>query len=227
MLGRDRVLADVLASEFPENDEQPLMPHERIPSIAQYQLDLPWIRLAVPFWVSQIVYHTRKDNVADHENIQDLHRIMEEAITIARERGFTDAFTDRSVHLARISVAMATEDEALLSQLLRTTRDRGDKRWRDDTAQILGDLAHTASLVVCSHSRNLGHRTRLQTQIYWMAWRAALNDAYDHALLVAQYAAERYADDPAFVEEYEFMVELFAEDKEQPTNTEDTTTASR
>ena len=166
--------------------------------------------------------------MADHETIRDLHRIMEQAITIARERGFTDAFTDRSVHLARISVAMATEDEALLSQLLRTTRDRGDKRWRDDTAQILGDLAHTASLEWYARILEIWD-TELdyKPKIYWMAWRAALNDAYDHALLVAQYAAERYADDPAFVEEYEFMVELFAEDKEQPTNTEDTTTASR
>ena len=40
---------------------------------------------------------------------------------------------------------------------------------------------------------------------FWIAWRAALNKAPQHALLAAKLASERFPDDPAFTDEYAYM----------------------
>ncbi len=98
-------------------------------------------------------------------------------------------------------------------------KDKNDKRLRDDTAQWLGDCVRALGVewyakVLACWKDELDYKPKY----FWIAWRAALNGAPKHALMVAKLAAERFADDKDFAEEYAFMRTLLdkPEAKDRP-----------
>lgn len=229
MLGRERVNEDIAEAAWPD-PETPLPGHDhRIGGTPQYVMDLPWIKLSVPYWAGQIAYEMRRDAEApEPAHMRHLGEQLAIAHERARNRGLTDTFIDKRVLLSRLIVAMATEDADVVREILRTTRLRDDKRLRDDVAMTMGDIAGKLSLDWYAQILQLWREELdYKPKIYWMAWRAALNEAPQHALMVAKFAAERYADDPAFVEEYEFMQALYDPDGDGTVQADDAEAAEQ
>ncbi len=183
---------------------------QRVGGLAQMHLDLPWIRASVPYWWSRIADRfERERKELDAPALALEVARLKEAYGAVRALGHEDIQLDHQHHLALLVGALVARDEAGLRERLRYVADKNDKRLRDDTAQWLGDTARFLPMdwyarVIAVWQEELDYKPKW----YWIAWRAALQGGPQHALLVASKAAARYADDPSFVEEYQFMRRL-------------------
>ena len=187
----------------------------RLGGIAQYQRDLPWIKLSVPFWFVCITEQFAHDaEKADIELVKTCAAQAEIAFKQAQKLNIAGAFTRKQIHYVRLIQALVSKDADTIRTLLQYVKTKNDKRLRDDTAMWIGDCAKELDLewyaqVIDIWTAELNYKPKY----YWIAWRAALNHAPKHALLVAKRAAELFKTDPAFVEEYEFMKALFTEEQ--------------
>lgn len=173
--------------------------------------DLSWIAGSVEFWSGRIgqLYEKDRSEAPKASDLKDLGRRLDAAMAQQRKLGLLGNATEHSHHLAKLMVALGTQDEPGLRALLQEVKDRNDKRLRDDTAQTMGDCARLLdkawfAKVLTAWQEVLDYKPKY----YWIAWRAALAGAPEHALMTAKLAAERFKDDPAFVEEAAFMGKL-------------------
>ncbi len=191
---------------------------KRLAGAAQLEADLPWIRASVPYWVTRIrALFTRERTKLDPAEIARLGRNLETAIASSDKLGIVAPGITAQAIIARQIVALVGKDAAALRRLLREVKERNDKALRDDCAEWLGNTARFLDLawyeqVIALWTAEVDYKPKY----YWIAWRAALNDAPRHALLVARAAAKRFADDPAFVEECRFMEELLGSTAKRP-----------
>ncbi|MBA3845702.1 MAG: hypothetical protein H0X45_03530, partial [Planctomycetes bacterium] len=190
----------------------------RVDGLAQVRLDLPWIKLSVPYWTIQLTgKFDRGEKELDLPQALKLGARLAEADAACRALGWENPFMNHQAHIGALITALIGEDEASVRRLLTLVKEKNDKRLRDDTAQWLGDVARfTAD---AWYPRVIGLWEEIvdyKPKWYWIAWRAALNHAPHKALMVAERAAKRFADDPAFTEEYQFMKLVFAETADEP-----------
>ncbi len=207
----NELITKVKSVDMPQNTKYE---HKRrLAGIPQFAQDLPWIKMSVPFWWMQIAgqfEHNHSGKDVDKELIAECYTLAEQAYQHSHDLNIAGAFTRKQIHYARLVNALMKEDAKTIAELLRYVKEKDDKRLRDDTAQWIGDCAKSLSLewykkVIDIWVKELDYKPKY----YWIAWRAALNKAPKHALIVAEIAAKRFKDDPAFVEEYQFMKELF------------------
>ncbi len=207
MLGAERFDPLVEAAALPSVDTDHT---KRIGGLPQLSLDLPWIRAAVPYWNMRIAELLDKDkDSVDAKEIVRLGARMDEANAQCVKLSIEHPSLAHAYHLGSVAVALVGKDEAKLRALLRTVAQKNDKRLRDDTAQALGDPAKFLDLdwyrqVIGAWNDEVHYKDKY----FWIAWRAALSKAPKHALMVAEIAAKRFADDPAFAEEYAFMQQV-------------------
>lgn len=212
VLGDEQLVERIAASRLPERAS---IDHtDRVGGVAQVALDLPWIRASVPFWTGRLQQLVRDHEAAiDPARAERLGVLLEEAIAASDEFDLSSAYMNKEGHVGRVIVALLTEDEAALRALMRHVAEKDDKRLRDDTAEWIGNTAPHLSPEWWNRVLQVWvDETDYKPKYYWIAWRAALSEAPRHALRAAELAAERFADDPAFVEEHRFMRELLAEE---------------
>lgn len=187
---------------------------KRVGGMAQLSMDLPWIKLSVPFWFQLLAEQfEREKDTLDKALVLRLGKGLAEAYAACTDLGYDENFLDHQSHLAAVIVALFTQDEKALHERLAYVKSLNDKRLRDDTAQWLGDPARFLDTGWYAKVLNIWkEELNYKPKYFWIAWRAALNKAPKHALLVAKMAAEEFSGDPAFTEEYEFMRRLM----EQP-----------
>ena len=184
----------------------------RIGGLAQLPIDLPWIRISVPYWVGRLQELNGKEHdQIDREQVARLAKGMEEAATVSAKLGIEHPQIEFSLHLGRLIVALLTQDEAAVKARLQYVHEKDDKRLRDDTAQWIGDCAKFMPIEWFGKVVGLWDQDpeRNKQKYLWIAWRAALGGATQHALLAAKVAADRFTDDAAFAEEYRFMSSLY------------------
>jgi 2'-5' RNA ligase len=211
MLGEERFDALLASAELPKNNEREHA--KRIGGLAQLQVDLPWIKLSVPYWAGRLMkLFERERTTLDKEAVARYAQHMRTAYDACNKLGLEHPLFDRNYHLSQVIVAMVTNDDKLLRERLNWIKEKDDKRLRDDTAQWMGDIARFVPLE--------RYKTQLKAwedvlnykpKWFWIAWRAALNSAPQHALMVAEMAKNKFKDDPSFSEEYDYMKDLFAQ----------------
>ncbi len=208
VLGQAALDAKLAAAPLPS--VLPASHARRLAGVAQMEADLPWIRASVPYWVTRIRTRFGRDKTKlDPAEIARLGKNLETAIATSDKLGIVAPGISSAATIARQIVALVGKDAAALRRLLREVKERNDKALRDDCAEWLGNTARFLDLnwyeqVIALWTAEVDYKPKY----YWIAWRAALNDAPRHALLVARAAAKRFADDQAFVEELKFMEEL-------------------
>jgi len=205
VLGEERLLSMLASAELPAKAERTHA--ERVGGLAQVNLDLPWIKLSVPFWLGRLQqrFEREKDTI-DKPSAIALGRNVAASYAHAGTLGFEAPFLDYEAHIGALITALLAQDEPALRERLRHVKEKDDKRLRDDTAQWLGDVARFLPMdwyqtVMKCWIEEVDYKPKY----FWIAWRAALTKAPAHALYVAKLAAERFSDDPAFAEEYAFM----------------------
>ncbi|NRA36866.1 MAG: hypothetical protein HRU15_01895, partial [Planctomycetes bacterium] len=203
------VLDEVDKEKFP--DSTTFNHNTRINASLQFTADVPWIKLSVPFWFGQTAaLFSRDEKKADKKIVNAFYKNAEDAYNQCVEFEIASAFTQKQIHYMRVIHALMNEDEKSMRSLLVHVKAKNDKRLRDDTAQWIGDCARSMSIEWFEKVTQIWvDELDYKPKYYWIAWRAALNKAPQHALHIAKVAAERFKDDPAFVEEYEFMKVLF------------------
>ena len=168
---------------------------------------LPWIKLSVPFWLNALERRfEREKETIDKPAAIAIGQQIAASFAQVKELGFAATFLEHEEHIGGLITALLAQDEKALRERLRFVKEKDDKRLRDDTAQWLGDVARFLPMdwyqtVLKCWVDEVDYKPKY----FWIAWRAALNKAPKHALLVAKFAAERFTDDPTFAEEYAFM----------------------
>ncbi len=202
---KDRFLALLEGAEIPKSGEHD---HDkRIGGLAQLNLDLPWIRISVPFWFSRLTELFGKDKTAlDPAEVAALGKHLEEAMDACKKLDIEHPQIESEYHLGRLITALVAQDPKIVRERLHFVVEKNDKRLRDDTAQWLGDTARFLPMdwykqVIAIWKEEVNYKPKY----FWIAWRAALNGGPKQALYVAEVAATEFKDDPAFTEEYEFM----------------------
>ncbi len=212
MLGEDNLMKLIDSVDLPKKNDRDHA--KRIGGLAQLKLDLPWIKLSVPFWSAQVMeLFGRERTTLDKKLVARLAKQVKDSYDAGKALGLDHQLFDRNLHLVQTIAALIGQDAKLLRERLQWVKEKDDKRLRDDTAQWLGDPARFVPLdwyqqVVQIWKEELNYKPKY----YWIAWRAALNGAPQHALKAAEAAKNEFKDDLSFTEEYDFMKLLF----EQP-----------
>jgi len=213
MLGEDNLMKLIDSVELPKKNDKDHA--KRIGGLAQLQLDLPWTKLSVPFWSAQLMELFEKERTTlDKKQVARLAKQVKDSYEASKALGLEHNLFDRNLHLIQVINAVVNQDANLLRERLKWVKEKDDKRLRDDTAQWLGDVARFVPIewyqqVIQIWKDELNYKPKY----YWIAWRAALNGAPQHALKVAEFAKNEFKDDLSFTEEYAFMKALFAEPK--------------
>jgi hypothetical protein len=216
MLGDDNLMKLMETVELPKKNEKDHA--KRIGGLAQLQLDLPWIKLSVPFWSAKVMeLFERERTTLDKKQVAALAKQVKISYEASKALGLEHNLFDRDLHLVQVIAAVVGQDANLLRERLKWVKEKDDKRLRDDTAQWLGDVARFVPLdwyqqVIQIWKDELNYKPKY----YWIAWRAALNGAPQHALKVAEFAKNEFKDDLSFTEEYDFMKALFAQPAAAP-----------
>lgn len=173
----------------------------------QMEKDLPFIRASVPYWYGRLADLYRRDKEhLDPKQVARITAYLAEAERATVALGLTNPRYLSQAILGQELQALTAHDLPGLRAVLHRVAENNDKALRDDAAQWLGDAARFCDLAWYRQVLD-AWRTEVdyKPKYYWIAWRAALNKAPQQALMVAKLAAERFKDDPAFVEEYGFM----------------------
>lgn len=207
--GRETLLTRLAESELPL---EPINHRERrIESDLLTARDLQWIKASVPFWSNLVLESLEniREEALTPEQAQAILPQLEAAIAAAEALKVNDPRTDYQAHYAKLIIAMISQDQDALHERLSHVARQKDKRLTDNTAMYMGDVAYALdsewfTTAVEMWRDIVDHKPKY----LWIAWRAALNHAPDKALIAARISAERFKDDQAFVDEYEFMQEL-------------------
>jgi hypothetical protein len=216
MLGEERLLALLESVDLPKKNARDHA--KRIGGLAQLQLDLPWIKLSVPFWTSQMLELFAKERTTlDKAAVAKLAKQVKESYDASARLGLDHPLFERNLHLSQVISAVVGQDAELLRTRLKWVKEKDDKRLRDDTAQWLGDPARFVPVewyqqVLQVWKDELNYKPKW----YWIAWRAALNGAPQHALKVAEMAKNEFKDDLSFAEEHAFMKKVFDQPAKTP-----------
>jgi tetratricopeptide (TPR) repeat protein len=209
MLGEERFDALLASVELPKKNDRNHA--KRIGGLAQLQLDLPWIKLSVPYWTTRMMKLFEKERTTlDKSEVAKFAKNIRVAYDACVKMGLDSPLFDRNLHLSLVIAAMVSQDDALLRERLKWVVEKDDKRLRDDTAQWLGDAARFVPLDAYKNViKAWKDGPNYKPKWFWIAWRAALNGAPQHALMVAEMAKNEFKDDLSFAEEYEYMKTLF------------------
>lgn len=212
VLGQERFAA-LLASGSDLADGKPST-QQRGAGFSQLVEDLPWIRISVDYWVGEL-----QDQFGRHAKRFVAERALSIADSLLQAHDRAAAaklFHPRQelfVALARLTKALLQKDEAGLRELFHFIHEQNDKPLRDLATRWLGDVAPVLDLdwfdrVLVAWREEVDFKP----SYFGIAWGAMLARGPEHALRAAKLAAERYADDPAFVAEYAFMRKLLGKE---------------
>jgi len=214
MIGEDAFAATLAAADLPDDPHRNHRDRDTDVAFAQLSEDLGWIKASIAYWQGRI-----GEQVADHVDGLDREAFgrnvagFEAALTATRKLGIDGAFQDRQIIFGRFLIALLGEDAATVREILAEVEDLDDKRIRDNVTRQIGDVARFMRDEWFDEVFGIWREILdYKPKYLWIAWRAALHDAPGKALRVAEVAAEKFADDQAFVDEYKFMRELFAEE---------------
>lgn len=211
LLGRVRFERMLASVELPRGKPPT---EQRGSGFSQLLADLPWIKTAVDYHFTDL-----SEQFGRHGKNYDKARALAavEAVLAARDRAdelkLLQPRQELFVALARLTKALLTEDEASVRAHFAFVRAENDKMLRDLTTRWLGDSAAVLALpwfkTVLGAWREV---VDFKPSYFGIAWGAVLVHAPEHALAAGKLAAERFADDPAFVAEYAFLRKLLGKE---------------
>jgi len=213
----DAVFAQQLEQAVPASDGT--VDHAvRSPGAALLARDLRWIRACVPYWDVLVFDLFARDRArVDPQRLQLLARHLEEAVAATTALGMADRSTRFSDVLTREMVALVTGDAVALRRAFHETSAEQDKYLRDAGARWLGQSARFLDPAWFQQALQIWREeVDYKPKYFLIAWSAATNQAPLQGLMAAALAAKRYADDPSFVEEYDYMKALLAPASAQP-----------
>lgn len=181
--------------------------HLRAGGLCQIRQDIPWIKASSAWWSLRIAKLTeRRIDKLDSAAFKIAADGLAAAMKVTKELDLEDAQGDRQAEEMAFVVALIRKDEAKVRATMKEVKRLNDKRMRDDIAQQIGDQARFMDdawfdKVVGMWKTEIDYKDKW----LWIAWRAALGKAPEKAQRVADLAAERYKDDPAFVAEAKAM----------------------
>ncbi|MFW5699031.1 MAG: tetratricopeptide repeat protein [Planctomycetota bacterium] len=214
ILGRERLHTMIDAAHTPDDG---LVDHaERVGGATQIPLDLPWIKACPGYWLAgmQQLFHQRHDRF--DRAAFDAHAAgFTRAIDLCRDLDLDPSRLPTQQYAGSLLIALVEQDGTSLRELLARLTEKNDKRMRDNAATWIGTAARFLPYAWFETVLELWvEEVDYKPKYFLIAWQAAINGADRHALAAAELAAERFADDPAFVAEYEYMRQILADEKD-------------
>ncbi len=206
--GRDSFHERISSSPPPHSAERAHT--ARAKGSAPVDADVAWASVAPSFWAGaqRDLFGPRRVSV-DAKHVVALAERVELARDQARELGLSHPSFEGHVHTSALLAAIFARDHGRLRLLFRAVKRANDREQLLETASWIAALARFLPLDQYADVLEIWRQElNYKPMYFWIAWNAALSGAGEHALLVAELAANQFHDDPAFVEEYEFMRSL-------------------
>lgn len=210
MLGEEQLRALVDQADWPTAADYDH--RQRLGGLIQLPSDLPWIKASVSYWYSLLAgLFGEEHQSVDGPLAGQLFARLQAADAQARLLGLHSPNAENQLVLASLITALAQQDVQRLRDVLAEVKTRDDRSLREQCAAWLGLSARLLPLdwygrVISVWTEVLDYKPKY----FLIAWQAAMNEAPQHALLVAERAVARFPDDTTFAEELDFMRELFA-----------------
>ncbi len=185
---------------------------------AYVDLDFRWISISPPFWMYRLAaLFSREHTTVDADRVAFLARRLEESREQARRLGYDHVSFENSSRIGELIGALVARDIETLRRIFRQDNVRNDRRIRLEVSSWVATAARFIPLDDYAELIDVWREeVNYKPMYFWIAWTAALTGATDHALLVAGLAANQFEDDPAFLEEYEFMKRRFKPSADPP-----------
>jgi hypothetical protein len=211
VIGGERLQALVEGADLPRS---PVFNHlNRIGGLAQLQIDLPWIRLSVAYWLTgmQRVLAASSPDHVDLAQLQHLGDQLGIAASALERLGLADAGTHADRVRSAVILGLLSRDADRLHRLFADLAAGRDEHDRAIAADCLGSLARLMPIDWFAQAAAIWQRDlATKDAIDRVAWTAVRHGASQQGLLLSQLAAVAYADDPAMVEEADFMKRVVA-----------------
>lgn len=208
ILGAEAFRERVAASPPPETRERDHA--DRSVTASPSEADIAWVSIATSFWAG-----AQRDLFAFERTSVDPDQVLALAARVARARdralalGISHPSFDEDVRTSELVAAIAARDHARLRRVFHELYLANDRQQLWETASWLAAVARFLPLSEYAALVDVWRRElNTKPMYFWIAWNAVLAGASEHALHVAELAASEFADDAAFVEEYEFMRSL-------------------
>ncbi|MEK7415620.1 MAG: hypothetical protein AAB263_20130, partial [Planctomycetota bacterium] len=222
---RDELVAAVLAAKPPAAGKKNHMLRSAGPASASREGDLPWIRICPQFWLGEAsrALRGKTDDDADESaagevlepakvnrtRLAESVKRVTEARDACKKLNIIDESLDVVEHHAGVMGSIAAADDKGLRERLRFVKRQNDKRLRDATAMLIGQMAPLCDdkqwqAVLKAWADEVDYKPKW----FSIAWTAAIAGAPKQAIATANMAAARFKDDASFTEEAQFMAKL-------------------
>ena len=208
-LGRDTFMEKIIAASFPESPKK--AKHKELLGGDDEAGQLPWIKASAPLWAQRILSHINDKSVElDKTYLKQCDQLLQESLDFVKKHKLDSRSLQISSIQAQVGAAMIAEDYARMGELLALVKKRDDKWLRDGVAALMGNASRHVSIDAFNKALDVWVKeVNYKPKYYWIAWRAAIAGSKEAALAAAKRAAELFKDDQSFVEEYNYMKQLF------------------
>ena len=185
---------------------------KRLSGLPQLRLDLPWIRICVPYWAERLSSCMGgHQNPIDEKNALHLIARLQSAIDSCARLEMNAPYLDQTRRWVGLMDSLLRHDEDGLRSLFRRYAERHDRKSDEMLTNNLAALARHLPPTWFRRVLTLWDETAATKPGYFaLAWGCAQSEAIPQALEVGALAAQRFADDPAFVDEFIYLQHVLA-----------------
>ena len=180
---------------------------KRLSGLPQLRLDLPWIRISVPYWAQRLSSCIGEhQNPIDEKNALRLIARLQSAIDSCARLEINATGLDHTRRWVGLMDSLIRRDEDGLRAIFRRYAERHDRKSDEMLTDNLVALARHLPPTWFRQVLKLWDETAATKPGYFaLAWGCAQAEAIPQALEVGALAAQRFADDPMFVEEFTYL----------------------
>lgn len=184
----------------------------RLSGLPQLRLDLPWIRICVPYWTERLSSCMGgQQNPIDEKNALHLIARLQSAIDSCARLEMNATYLDHTRRWVGLMDSLLRHDEDGLRSIFRRYAERHDRKSDEMLTDNLVALARHLPPRWFRRVLTLWDETAATKPGYFaLAWGCAQSEAIPQALEVGALAAQRFADDPAFVDEFVYLQHVLA-----------------
>ncbi len=185
---------------------------QRVTGLPQVARDLPWIRISAPYWSQRLSTLLGKPGVRlDEAAVFELISHLRGALAACQRLGIDPAGQDHTVRWVALVEALVRRNEDDLRRVLRAYAERRDRHSDELVTDNLEAMAQHLPPTWFRRVLAVWDETAATKPGYFaLAWGCAVRGNIAQALEAGALAAQRFADDPAFVAEYAYLQQVVA-----------------
>lgn len=184
----------------------------RLLGLPQLRFDLPWIRMCVPYWAKRLSSClSGRQKPIDENAALRLVAHLQTAIDSCARLEINATGLDQTRRWVGLMDSLLRRDADSLRAIFRRYAERHDRKSDEMLTDNLVALARHLPPMWFRRVLTLWDETAATKPGYFaLAWGCVQAEAIPQALEVGALAAQRFADDPTFIEEFTYLQHVLA-----------------